>query len=172
MEVNPQAVLRAHVGTRGQGPGCSAFPSFTELTPSLQTSLSPSLSPEQLAEIAVSAKREALGATGMMGLPGPPGPPGYPGKQGPIGHPGPRGIPGIVGAVGQIGNTGPKGECYSVCGGQGMGVWPRPAPGGGGSSVTELIALPPVLSFIIPLPRMRYRHLHPFLPHVTPGLFQ
>lgn len=75
-----------------------------------------SLPPEQLAEVAVSAKREALGATGMMGPPGPPGPPGYPGKQGPHGHPGPRGIPGIVGAVGQIGNTGPKGECCSVVG--------------------------------------------------------
>lgn len=64
--------------------------------------------------MAVSAKREALGATGMVGPPGPPGPPGYPGKQGPHGHPGPRGVPGIVGAVGQIGNTGPKGECRSV----------------------------------------------------------
>jgi hypothetical protein len=72
------------------------------------------LPPEQLAEVAVSAKREALGAAGMMGPPGPPGPPGYPGKQGPHGHPGPRGIPGIVGAVGQIGNTGPKGECCFV----------------------------------------------------------
>lgn len=79
---------------------------------------------EQLAEVAVSAKREALGAAGMVGLPGPPGPPGYPGKQGPNGHPGPRGIPGIVGAVGQIGNTGPKGECSTGAGAKaGPGDW-------------------------------------------------
>ena len=63
---------------------------------------------EQLAEVAVSAKREALGATGMVGPPGPPGPPGYPGKQGPHGHPAPRGIPGIVGAVGRLATLGPR----------------------------------------------------------------
>ena len=103
--------------------------------------------------MAVSAKREALGATGMMGPPGPPGPPGYPGKQGPHGHPGPRGIPGIVGAVGQIGNTGPKGKCCSVV----VGRWDHCA------QLYRLMAQPPVLSFIIPLPRMR-------LSCITPGL--
>lgn len=124
-----------------------------------QTYLLTSLPPEQLAEVAVSAKREALGAAGMMGLPGPPGPPGYPGKQGPHGHPGPRGIPGIVGAVGQIGNTGPKGELCSVVGvGPGDGIWARLVPG----VSSGLTAQPPVCSsFVIPLPA---QNLLGFLP--------
>ena len=137
---------------RGQRPGCSAFPVFLSHTHLKDFSVS-SLSPEQLAEMAVSAKREALGATGMMGPPGPPGPPGSPGKQGPHGHPGPRGVPGIVGAVGQIGNTGPKGKCYSMVAGrwrfgqdQPPGISVMPADGSASC----------FLSFIIPLPRMRY----------------
>ncbi|XP_054133422.1 mastermind-like protein 3 [Melozone crissalis] len=65
---------------------------------------------EQLAEVAVSAKRAALGGVGAMGPLGPPGPPGPPGDQGPHGPMGPRGVPGILGAAGQIGNVGPKGK--------------------------------------------------------------
>lgn len=67
---------------------------------------------EQLAELAVSAKRDVLGGAGVMGPPGPPGRPGPAGNQGQHGLPGLRGIPGIIGGVGQIGNTGPKGRSF------------------------------------------------------------